>query len=182
MVIKNCNEQTVYESLWVRDSIVKKYNITEELFLFSCQAKLKLLGYGEWVEECDKITFQYLGYDCMIHRVLLNFDSNKNIHSGGQLAGYVKIPKRHVLHAAQDIHSITCHGGLTYNNKNPNVMKSIGHWIGFDCAHITDIIPTNHGLEDTLTCVIPHVRTYKNIDFCIGECLSMVDQLIEIQE
>lgn len=172
----------MYESSWVRDSIVKKYNVIEELFLFSCQAKLKLLGYGEWVEECDKITFQYLGYDCMIHRFLVDPNLNKNVYFAGHLCGYVKIPKLHVLHAAQNIQIITCHGGLTCNNTDQNVMNSVGHWIGFDCAHITDFIPANHRLEDTLTCFGTPVRTYKNIDFCIGECLSMVDQLIEIQE
>jgi hypothetical protein len=178
----------------------KNYTIKEEIFLFTCDQKLSNCGYGEWIEECDKITFDYLGHECMVHRVFHTDFINQNIYFGGHLCGYVKVPENHVFHTKEtigNIQKIHCHGGVTYNDNNLSLMHSIDHWIGFDCAHSSDIIPSCHSskkqqfrcfekiyrdIHSLVNLKRFPVPTYKNIFFCIQECLNIVDQLIGIEK
>jgi len=177
----------------------KKYIVKESVFLLSCNDKLKHLGYGEWVEEYDKLKFEYLGYECMVHRVFSQESMQPNHYFGGHLCGYVRVPDGHILFGNEEIKEIACHGGLTYSS---NTSFSHGHWIGFDCAHSGDVVPSMELLsnknknQESLRC-IQQVKdqlrklfpagammnpTYKNIDFCITECIAMVDQLIGIEK
>ena len=67
----------------------------------------------------------------------------------GHLCGYVVIPKGHVLHGINIVHielyediydkcDIDVHGGLTYLEQEKDE-----YVVGFDCAHVGDIIPSN---------------------------------------
>mgnify|MGYP001591236123 CR=1 FL=1 len=161
----------------------------EETHLVSIECKLKWFGYGEWVEECDKITFEHKGYACMVMRVIQPEPGQRDCVFGGHLCGYVKIPEYHYLHAEKDYSKIPllCHGGLSY-------MSVDSPWIGFDCGHYLDIIPsfkkleehqTDRRLKEITEMISSHPllkRTYKNMDFCTKQCISIVDQLMEIQD
>jgi hypothetical protein len=182
------------------DNENKKYKLKEEFHLFTSDEKLKYLGYGEWVEECDKITFDYLGYECMVHRMLQQEPCSPSHCFGGHLCGYVRIPNDHVFYGKEYMEVIYCHGGITYNDFNKvSELKNLlpEHRIGFDCAHATDITPSvekfkkerspsprcidkvEKQLRDLLELMKP---TYKNIAFCIEECMSIVDQMIEVEK
>ncbi len=163
----------------------------DETFLVSTECKLKWFGYGEWVEEADKISFQYRGYECLIERVFAPEPMQENSVFGGHLCGYVKIPDDHCYFKAKGSKmAILCHGGLTYN-----CIKDWGkeHWIGFDCAHWNDFMPSINNfkkkmeqsdryMEEVLALYPQMQQVYKNMDFCTKQCTSIVDQLIEIQE
>jgi hypothetical protein len=130
----------------------------------------------------------------MVHRVLSPEPFQKDIVFGGHLCGYVKIPAGHVYYQqrdTRDIH-ILCHGSITHNATNEDGLNS--HWIGFDCAHSGDICPSvenckrlNGYIENSYRKEMwgkhPHLKpTYKNILFCVQECMDIVDQLMEIQD
>ncbi len=163
----------------------------EESFLVSVECKLRWFGYGEWVEEADKVSFQYKGYECLIQRVFAPEPMRENSVFGGHLCGYVKVPDDHCYCQAERAQmAILCHGGLSYSCKNE---FGKGHWIGFDCAHWNDFMPsiqnfkkkmaqTDKHMEEILALYPQMQQIYKNIDFCTKQCTSIVDQLIEIQE
>ncbi len=107
-------------------------------------------GEGEWQNEPDKKQWkdQETGYPCLIVR---NFV--------GSLCGYVGVPSKHPLYKKEynDIeHVIDCHGGLTFSDLcSPHSGESSGichigrgkpWWLGFDCAHCGDLLPTSRAL------------------------------------
>src|ERR1700761_6612159 len=109
------------------------------------EKKIKFMGEGEWVDEPDEICFTYKDYECEVRRVFVREPySKEEAWFGGYLCGYVRIPKDHPYHHKlyEDM-DIDCHYGLTYG------MVSNGHWIGFDCGHSSDIVPTLEILKKT---------------------------------
>lgn len=175
--------------------------LMSEKHLLSSDQKLEWWGYGEWVEEPDEVTFTYHGMDCKIIRMAIPEPCSKEVHVfGGYLCGYVAIPIGHPLYQKEygDM-DIDCHGGLTFGSCWDR------HWIGFDCAHSFDYVPSSEhlrktaawmqecrelqacreleeGLKKRLKLVNSPIfdRAYKNIEFCAGECVYIVDQLVEI--
>ena len=161
-------------------------NVKEEEHIFTYDRKLKWFGYGEWVEEADQLKFEYLGYQCMILRVCEREPYAKEEHYfGGHLCGYVRIPEYHPYYCKEcwDM-DIECHGGLTYGEKHPDF------WIGFDCGHSFDVIPS---IEFTKTLDkdilelkkifnLSHSpifqRTYRNMEYVKEQCIKIVEQLI----
>ncbi|MEN6512227.1 MAG: hypothetical protein ABFD00_10425 [Chloroherpetonaceae bacterium] len=155
----------------------------KEIYNFSCDEKLKYFGYGEWVEEPDCVSFNYLGYECMVFRPI-EFD---NFIKGGYLCGYVVLPNDYPLYGKNiDELNLECHGGITFSEFNET------HFISFDCAHCTDINPSlgiywkklvdskNYNLPEK-EFLLSFKPTYKNVNFCINELKSLVNQLIEIK-
>ena len=154
----------------------KKYTIKEESFLFSCNDKLKNLGYGEWVEEFDRVIFEYMDYECMVHRAYKG-DKKTNLFFSGHLCGYVKIEGKDLLQNQSAIKQISCHCGITYNSLFKYNSVYPENWIGFDCAHEGDIIPSIEMIRKTSkNC------TYKNVEFCMMQCMNIVNQLIWIEK
>jgi hypothetical protein len=163
--------------------------IEEEFHNFTLDQKIKWFGYGEWVEEIDAILFTYRDIPCKVLRIVRRELYTKELYMfGGCLSGYVRIPHGHPYEYKiyEDL-NIDCHGGLTYGE------CSLGHWIGFDCAHAGDLVPsTQKFMKDHLK-EFPEafslnkelnkslINTYKNIDFCIEECKSIVNQLILVE-
>lgn len=173
----------------------KEMKITKEEHLLTSEDKIKWWGYGEWVEEIDLLEFTYEEIECRITRVFAEEPNSKEFHVfGGHLCGYIRIPSNHPFHHKkyEDI-PIECHYGLSFGE------ISVGHWIGFDCGHCNDIIPSTEYLNKTHPLFIEIERkrkeliknlcsdnaffnkTYKNIQFCIDECKSIVDQLLEVK-
>lgn len=161
-------------------------NEIEQQYQFTSDEKLQWWGYGEWVEEPDFLEFYHNDIKCIVRRVAIKEPYTKEVHIfGGHLCGYVRIPADHPYHHKiyEDV-NIDCHFGLTFGE------VSNGHWIGFDCGHMGDIIPSMKKLRKKYPDLFPIPEelkyswlfnpTYKNIDYCIEQCKSMADQLIEI--
>jgi hypothetical protein len=133
--------------------------LLSEEFLFTCEEKLAHFGYGEWVEEVDKITFECQGFTCMVSR-------HSDIRQSGHLHGYVQVPQDHPLHRNKNFNTIACHGGLTYIDMT---------YVGFECNLITDYVPLPKGMTPKCS---SYKNDYKNVDFCIEICKIIVDQLL----
>lgn len=164
--------------------------IIEENHLFSSDEKIKWWGCGEWVKERDFISFTYKNIECKILRIA--FEEPKIFHMfGGYLNGYVSVPSDHPYYQKKyEDMEIECHGGLTFGQ------CSDSHLIGFDCAHSGDYVPSSemhrkkYKFREIFPSPLPpHLEhnilfnpVYRNIQFCIGECKSIVDQIIEKSE
>ncbi len=159
--------------------------------LFNAIDKLRWWNQGEWIEEADLLEFTYKSMNCLIKRIATQepYCQEENIF-GGHLCGYVQIPKNHFCFGKHyDLIEIDVHGGLTFSE-----FVEDKYWIGFDCGHLGDLIPSNEKnkkehLSDKSFAILKELEnssiffsTYKNINFCIDECKSMVDQLIEIDK
>lgn len=169
-----------------------KCKITKEEHIYTSEEKLKFLGYGEWIEEPDFVAIEYFGYEATVRRVLVKEPwSTEECYFGGHLCGYVRIPENHpyFIQEHEDM-DISAHCGLTYGEKHEQ------YWIGFDCAHAGDLIPSSEfvnkkrrasgepepfpipkGFEDFS---LFH-SVYRNMKFCIEECMHIIDQLINIR-
>lgn len=176
----------------IKENMTTDYKITEQQHHWTSEEKLKYCGYGEWVEEADSTEIEYLGYEAMIFRVFHYEPYTKKVaYFGGHLCGYVKISNNHPFYKKKGIY-LECHGGITANEIHED------HWIGFDCAHLGDIVPTTEHFKRTSPEWIEIQKknpiplgfenhhlfnpTYKNIEFCIEECKSMIAQLIVEEE
>lgn len=154
--------------------------------------KIHWFGYGEWIEEADEALFTYRNIECKIKRVVCPDGPPVNRHMyGGYFCGYIMIPADHPYHHKDyDDMDISVHGGLTFGEVHD------GHWIGFDCSHSFDYVPSMEYLKKTDPDLIKIVnkhqsflekfnlqdspinkRYYRNMDFCIRECMSMAEQL-----
>src|ERR1700743_1307542 len=169
----------------------KDFKIKIQKHHWTSEEKIKWMGYGEWVEEPDVIDFEYLGYHALVYRILKREPiANKEIYFGGYLCGYVQIHNTHPCYRKEEI-DIDCHGEITFNQAHEE------HWIGFDCSHTVDYIPTVGYMRKTcpewkaINEAFPlpggyekyemFNPSYKNVSYCIEECKEMINQLIEIE-
>lgn len=129
--------------------------------------KLEAWGEGEWIDEPDFVEFEHEGIKCKIIRRAL---------FGNYLCGYVRVPETF----EGDIDELEVHGGITYNNECENE-----HWIGFDCAHANDLLPSIEMMkkEDESyrkyfeDCAKNFNPVYRNMEFVIKETKSLAEQL-----
>ena len=150
------------------------------------EEKLKCCGYGEWLDESDLFEFEYLDYHARVIRILTREPfATEEAYFGGHLCGYVRIPESHPFFRKKDI-DLDCHGGVTFNEANEE------HWVGFDCGHSGDKVPTMEHIRKTnpeLKKIIEKMLTlfpkydffktkYRNIDYCIENCIIMINELI----
>lgn len=153
---------------------------------FTSDKKLKWFGYGEWVEEPDLVTFEYRKTKCQIHRIVKPDGPSL---FGGFLSGYIHVREDHSWSCCEYT-DIDCqvHWGLTYGEWEDNGE----YWVGFDCSHLDDLVPSlmqlNKALEriempllkDILCPKHPLLTSiYRNIEFCINQCCSLVDQMLD---
>lgn len=170
-----------------------EYKIESEQHLFTSEHKIKWCGYGEWIEEPDEVTLEYKGYQAKVHRVFVTEPYvDEEYWYGGHLCGYVRIPNDHAYYGKENI-DLECHGGLTFNTNNIRVKE---HWVGFDCAHSLDYVPSIEYMKRTLPELIsirekfttPEVfdkfilfnTTYRNVQYVIDSCVGIIDQLIQV--
>lgn len=167
--------------------------ITKEEHLLTTEQKRKFCGYGEWLEEVDIIEFEYLGYCAKIKRTFVKeLFAKEEAYFGGHLCGYVKIPKEHPFYGKDyDDINIDTHGGLTFGEINEE------HWIGYDCGHSGDYIPTMEYVRRTdpgliaIREMFPLPKNYKslnifnpkyrNIEYCTQICIEMIEQLAGVK-
>jgi len=113
-------------------------------------------------------TFEYKGFKIVILRMM---------YMGGQLNGYVRLPKGHKFYGkGYDDIPIECHGGLTFTGDLEN---DGDFYIGFDTAHYMDYMPFMQMFlkrEDRGDNPNEH---YKDINYVRNECKSIVDQLLK---
>lgn len=177
---------------------------------FTSQEKLEFWGYGEWVEEPDVVLFKHKGLVCVVWRktdpwkvedcrqymkVYKALTPEPRIPFpisifGGGLNGYVRLPKGHPWRKG-DYDDMDCdvHGGITFKDEMFG-----SHYIGFDCAHARDLVPSSVYLDayikQKMTQEHPGVaeriynspifeKVYKNINYVMSECRSLADQVLE---
>lgn len=148
--------------------------------------KEKWWGHGEWVSEPDHVEFVYKDHLCKIIRIHFLEGHNRDHMFGGYLCGYVQVSNElNLVEKGCDL-DFDVHEGITYNEKGDDDRN----WIGFDCAHSLDYMPCRKNIySEIIHRIFPITEqmkkhsifnpTYKNIDFCIAECKSLVDQIIE---
>lgn len=125
-----------------------------------------------WDNEPDSVKFTYRGYRCWVKRNL----------SLGVLCGYVALtPDDKFFEADYDsplCSNLTVWGGLTYSG-----WQQDRFWLGFDCAHATDLIPQQVSLRQAgmLGPAAITAETYKDVAFVKNELRQLVDQLIDQQ-
>ncbi len=154
-------------------------------YRISSDEKIVLWGHGEWVEEPDFVEFEHENIQCKILRACT-----------GVLNGYVRIPHNHPYYQKKyEEMDIECHGGLTFGECSDE------HWIGFDCAHGFDLIPSHENLFKNNPALIESRKimeelkekfnlknspifqqTYKSVAFCINQCKSIAEQLNELSK
>lgn len=160
--------------------------------IFTSEEKLDWWGYGEWVEEPDEIKFEHLGIECIVLRIAIRELHSQEFHMfGGYFNGYIRIPTDHPYYQKRyEDMDIDCHWGLTFGE------CSDGHWVGFDCAHSGDYIPSIEKLKKTHPSMMKwrkeeemlkkefnlnnspiFQKNYRNINYCIEQCKSMAEQL-----
>lgn len=120
-------------------------------------------------EEGDYQEFDYQGLHCIIRRV------RPMCH----LCGYAQIPKQ-LLDKKDDWfeEKIEVHGGVTFVGDLPVEEGKKIKFVGFDCAHIDDLVPQmfiQMGMR-------LYDETYKTMDFCVNECKYMAKQLLRFCE
>lgn len=118
-------------------------------------------------------TFEYRGFKVVIKRMM---------YVGGQLNGYVRIPKAHKFYQKSytddDLEKIECHGGLTFAG---DLEEDGDFYIGFDTAHYQDYMPF---LQMVLgksgggnPSIIDKNEEYRDIGYVRNECKRIVEQL-----
>lgn len=139
-------------------------------------------GVGPWTLEPDKVQWvdESTDLDCLIVRSPL-----------GALCGYVGVPPGHPWHGQRyETVPADVHGGLTYSDfcqdgaeEGPEVCHvpepgrpAAVWWLGFDCAHVFDLVPglITPGLYDN-----PRTRdlyTYKHLGYVRHEVEGLAAQ------
>lgn len=106
----------------------------------------------------------------------------------GHLCGYVKVPRNHPWYARlmkkrvrrawsrkysfgatghDALHNVNVHGGVTWSGHLPTCRQDRGYWVGFDCAHYDDFVPSM-GFEGT----------YRDIEYVLAELRGLVSQML----
>jgi len=125
---------------------------------------------GPWDDEPNVLELTINNFECAIVRAYM-----------GHLCGYVLIPKDHPaapfgLYLSYDL---SVHSGLTYCAETAK-----GIWIGFDCAHFEDLVPTRsrvdplHWLVRGLSQYDFHPgAVYRDISYVKAQLESLTSQL-----
>lgn len=123
-------------------------------------------GPGPWQEEPDYAnwTDEATGLQCLIVRS----------EGSGALCGYVGVEKHHPAYGlSYDSVTADVHGGLTYSGPCQGRICHVGQtddiwWLGFDCAHIGDLTPTDRTRAPTI---------YRDFAYVKAEVQSLAHQL-----
>lgn len=131
---------------------------------------------GDWHNEPDHLEFESHGHPCILHRANL-----------GAWCGYVAVPPGHPWHG-KDYHDLEphpeVHGGLTYADlcQGPvcHVQKA-GEpdnvwWLGFDCAHLGDIVPGMLAFSDRVPSGFSPFESYKTLGYVRAETERLAAQ------
>lgn len=128
-------------------------------------------GEGPWVDEPDVLEFVHNGIACRILRIVAMDGPNETINIfGGHLCGYVCIPYDHQDYnkdvSSPDFSEYDVHGGLTFGK----LFDDNTFWIGFDCAHSGDLIPSMTDIRKSINEDL--IKKHPNIDFSQIRCFN----------
>ncbi len=131
-------------------------------------------GPGPWDGEPDRVDLvTEEGFPGLILR-----------NSMGGLCGYLAVPPGHPWHGKdyQDIGAY-CHGGLTYSGEcrgnichvpQPGEPDDVW-WVGFDCVHSMDVVPSHNKLFPGEAYAITGSR-YRDVGYVTREIESLARQ------
>ncbi len=117
-----------------------------------------------WLCEPDSLDFTHAGLNCAIRRVF----------GSGHLCGYVRLPECHPWSVCRSEWEVPAqvHGGVTFGPEGLAGGRD-DLWVGFDCAHIGDLIPaapSDRGGE------------YRDLAYVKAQCESLAQQVIDSGE
>lgn len=165
----------------------------KQIHKFTSDEKLKWFGHGEWVEEPDAVYFEHNSIECRCIRIVA-FEHTGSVF-GGHWCGYIKVPNGHAWNGYSFDYHFDCdvHGGISYGDQEED-----DWWIGFDCAHLGDMIPSMERMyqnEEAFKkirqehqnrlkkCGIQDIfqENYKNIGYIVEETKKLADQCVELK-
>ena len=162
----------------------------QEETLFTPEQKFNWWGDGLWIHEPDLVTFEHEGVECKAMRVIAKERRTQEHVFGGHFCGYCAIPEGHPWFA-KTYDDIECdvHGGLTYSRLNDDGKW----WVGFDCGHSTDLIPSMGALDETYAEMIMPMKelkeqfpesllfnpVYRDVGYVIKQLESVAKQIKE---
>lgn len=143
-------------------------------------------GSGPWNNEPDRVEWhdESTSLACLAHRSHL-----------GAWCGYVAVPPGHLWHGVnyEDIPAIV-HGGLTYADfcdESESEGDRICHvpldnepadvwWLGFDCAHVADLVPLLAAQKANLGPLGPGI--YRDLGYVRDQCRLLAAQIQQANE
>ena len=172
------------------ENLLKEKEYREEKNNLTIDQKRKWWGEGEWVYEPDEVYFNHNGIDCKITRTAAREPCQEEHIFGGHLCGYVSLPGGHPWWGKKyEDMNVEVHGDLTFGECSDR------HWIGFDCGHSYDVIPSMikiyYKLKDNIIKKYKNLqlshsgifdREYRNIAYVESECRKLADQVIAANE
>lgn len=127
----------------------------------------KNYGSGPWDKEPDRKVWKYkkTGSLCLAFR-------NPSL---GNWCGYVEVKSNNpFFNSSLAEEKLEVHGGVTFtgefsNSNHPGLSSYLLKisWIGFDCAHSGDLVPSLLDFGDT----------YRTLDYVMKECHRLTDQV-----
>lgn len=142
----------------------------------------------------------YLSFDsyCELTDIYKGYYYLVRFGNRGHRCGYVAIPKDDLLKydLVGDYESLSCHGGITFDNINPYFQEATERWIGFDCHHAWDeidmknfelIFPENaeNHIRFCEKYDVPICNSYSGAEirdthYVEKECKEIIEQLVKI--
>jgi hypothetical protein len=160
------------------------------------EIKLKHWGPGEWVDEPDSFEFEHEGFLCYGIRNAMWDGFKGDYLSLGCWCAYIRIPEGHPWFNV-DIWGdsgpdVDVHGGLTFGEMFDNEF-----WIGFDCGHSRDVIPSVVEMKKKMRQDMKEkhpnlnvdwenspvfLESYKNMNFVMQEVKSLAEQAKKVND
>jgi len=130
-------------------------------------------GPGPWQDEPDRLEWRHAsGLPCWIVRNCM-----------GSLCGYVGVPPEHPFYMrAPDDCNVEVHGGLNYCGHMTELGKERDiWWLGFDCAHCSDLMPLTRGFASVLPIFLRADlgQTYRTLAYVRTEVERLALQVAE---
>lgn len=120
-------------------------------------------GPGPWEDEPDEDTWtdKATGLPCHACRSRL-----------GAWCGYVQVPDGHSWHGLdfgdEALWDVQVHWGPTFSGP---MRDAEGWWLGFDCAHLHDLVPAYQYDDDC---------TYRTLGYVRRQCANLARQIAEV--
>lgn len=129
---------------------------------------------GPWKTERHRVEFEHAGLRCILAR-------NQML----AWCGYVGVPAGHPAYGMDyDDVDVSVHGGLTYAEACRAPVCHIAEndelwWLGFDCAHAGDLVPTMIELNEKIRRNFPRAPEdeYRDEAYVTAEVKSLAEQL-----
>jgi hypothetical protein len=119
------------------------------------------------------------------------FARSIGIPNTGSSVAYVGVPPKHPWHGAEYTSiDAEVHGGLTFSGEGQNFRYlldsdkgAVAWWVGFDCAHAFDLVPSFEALARSLLGrTKPHPSDhYRDLAYVRSETCGLAEQALARQ-